>query len=311
MNLISYILKKLCYLGCSLFIVITLTFILMKSIPGDPFQDEQLLPADIHQALLAHYGLDQPLYKQYGTYLKAILHGDLGPSFKYKDLDVNSIILEGFSVSAILGIEALFLALGLGVLLGMLAALKEGEWPDQAAIFFTTIGISVPSFLLATLLQYFLAIKLHLLPLALWESFSHTILPAISLAVLPTAFITRLIRAKMIEILQCDYIKTAKAKGLSTSAVLFKHALRNAFLPCLTYLGQLCANILIGSFVIEKIFSLPGLGNWFVNSVLNRDYTVIMGLTIFYSVLLLTMTFLVDIAYSILDPRIQLIKQKA
>lgn len=292
----------------SLFVIVTLTFFLMKSLPGDPFQEEQSLPKEIYESLQRHYGLDKPWYIQYGSYINSILHGDFGPSFKYKDRNVTEIITENFPVSAMLGLEAFCLALSAGVLIGTLAALKENRWQDYTVMLFTTLGISVPSFILATLLQYVFALKFHLLPLARWESFQSTILPAIALATLPTAFIARLIRSSMIDVLQCEYIKTAKAKGLSTTVIIMRHALRNAFLPVLTYLGQLIANILVGSFVIEKIFSIPGLGQWFVNSVGNRDYTVIMGLTIFYSMILLSMMLILDIAYNFLDPRIKTYK---
>ncbi|MBA3723136.1 MAG: ABC transporter permease [Parachlamydiaceae bacterium] len=308
-NFLKYLFRKLFFLLGSFFLIITLTFFLMKILPGDPFDDEQQLPVEIQTALRNHYGLDKPLYVQYANYLQSILKWDFGPSFKYKDRSVNEIINEGFSVSALLGLEAICLAICAGVLLGMFAALKENQWQDDIAMILATLCVSVPSFILATLLQYVIAIKWGLLPLARWGTFSHTVLPAIALAALPMAFIARLIRANLIEILQCDYIKMAKAKGLSNKTILLKHALRNAFLPVLTYLGQLVANVLVGSFVIEKIFSIPGLGQWFVNSVSNRDYTVIMGLTIFYSALLLSTTFLVDLAYGYLDPRIQIQKE--
>lgn len=278
----------------------------MKLLPGDPFQEEQSLPKEIYESLKTHYGLDKPWTTQYATYIKSVLQGDLGPSYKYKDRTVNSLIVENFPVSALLGLEALFIALTLGILFGSIGALKENQWQDYTILLLTTLGISIPSFILASLLQYFLAIKIHLFPLARWESFSHTILPAISLAALPTAFITKLMRSGMIDVLKSDYIKAAKAKGLPMLKILYRHTLRNAFLPVLTYLGQLTANILVGSFVIEKIFSVPGLGQWFVNSVINRDYTVIMGLTIFYSAILLLLIFFVDIAYKKLDPRIQI-----
>lgn len=300
-----YLIRKALLMILSLFAIISLTFVLMKSLPGDPFQEEQALPKEIHEALRKHYGLDQPILTQYLVYLKSIAKGDFGPSFKYKDRTVNDIIRENFPVSATLGLEAFFIALGLGVFLGALSALKAHHWQDTAILFFTIAAISVPSFILATALQYTFALKLDILPLARWESFSHTILPAIALAAMPTAFITRLMRSSMLEVLRCDYIKTAKAKGLPMQKIIAKHALRNAFLPVLTYLGQLLANILVGSFVIERIFSIPGLGDWFVHSVGNRDYTVIMGLTLFYSIILLTAILCVDIAYSFLDPRIR------
>jgi oligopeptide transport system permease protein len=307
---IPYLAKKLFYMLSSLFIIITLTFFLMKVIPGDPFGEEQGLPKEIHEALRRHYGLDHPWYIQYRDYLAAILKGDFGPSFKYKDRTVNEIIREGFSVSALLGLEALLLALCLGVFLGVIAALKENKWQDNMVMIVTTIGISVPSFIFASLLQYVLALKLGLFPLARWGSFAQSILPSFALAALPMAFIARLTRSNLLEVLQTDYIKNARAKGLSQAKVIVCHALRNSLLPVLTYLGQLLANILVGSFIVEKIFSIPGLGQWFVNSVNNRDYTVIMGLTIFYSILLMSAIFLIEIAYGFLDPRIKLQQDK-
>lgn len=300
----KYLTKKISFLLLSLWVIITLTFFLMKALPGDPFAEEQALPKEIHEALLSHYGLDRSLPEQYFTYLTAIVSGDLGPSFRYKDKTVNEVIYDYFPISALLGLESLLIALCGGVFLGTLAAFYKNQWQDHLTMLLTTIGISMPSFILATILQYVFAIKWHLLPLARWGSFEHTILPALALAALPTAFIARLMRAGMSDVLQCDYIKVAKAKGLSTMTILTKHALRNAFLPILTYLGQLIANILMGSFIIEKIFSIPGLGQWFVNSVSNRDYTMMMGLTVFYSTILMIMALVIDIAYGFLDPRI-------
>lgn len=300
-----YLANKLFSLLCAWAAIATLTFFIMKMIPGDPFGEEQALPSEMAEALRQHYGFHNPWYIQYRDYLLSILHGNFGLSFKYKDQTVNAIIQEGFPISALLGLESLCLALVAGIGLGTLAALKERQWQDMLILLGTMIGISVPSFILATVLQYTLALKLELFPLARWGSLSQSILPALALAALPTAFIARLTRANMIEVLQTDYIKTAKAKGLSTPSLILHHALRNSLLPVMTYLGQLVANILVGSFVVEKIFSIPGLGQWFVNSVSNRDYTVIMGLTLFYSLILLSTTFLVDILYGYLDPRIQ------
>lgn len=301
-----YVLKKIGYLLISLWIVITLTFFLMKIVPGDPFSDEQGLPKEIHDALLAHYGLDRPLFEQYLIYVKSILHGDFGLSLKYSDHTVNDIILEYFPTSALLGAEAVLFAIAIGVLLGSLSAIKKNQWQDYTIVAISILGISIPSFVFATLLRYLLAYKLDLLPLARWGTFSHTILPTLALAALPIAYITRMIRSNMIEVLNSDYIKTAKAKGLNTKTIIVRHALKNAFLPILSYLGQLIANILVGSFIIEKIFSIPGLGRWFVNSINNRDYPVIMGLTIFYSLFLMCSVLLIDLAYHRLDPRIKL-----
>ena len=292
----SLFLKKLLYLVISLFIVITLTFFLMKLLPGDPFAQEQALPREIHQALRTHYGLDDPWYVQYGRYLKAVVTWDLGPSFKYRNRTVNEIINEGFPVSAALGAEALCLAVAAGVLIGSIAAVKQRKWQDNVMLLFTGVGLSIPSFIIATLLQYLIAYKWQLLPVARWGTFSQTILPTLALAALPAAFIARLVRSNLIEVLHQDYIKTARSKGLSESRVILRHGLRNAILPVISYIGQLTANVLVGSFVIEKIFSIPGLGYAFVSSVSNRDHTVIMGTTVFYSIILLTAVFLTEIA---------------
>lgn len=301
----TYLIKRFFSNLVALWVIISVTFFLMKAIPGDPFTQEKALPKEILQALYEHYKLNDPWYIQYGNYLKGILNWDLGPSFKYKSRTVNDIINNGFPISATLGLEAIFLAISVGLLLGTYAALKQNQWQDYTCMVVAVIGISVPSFILAAFLQYILAIKLDLLPVARWGTFQQSIMPAMALAALPTAFIARLTRANMVEVLSMDYIKTAKSKGLSNTAVILKHGLRNAFLPILTYLGVLTANILTGSFVIEKIFGIPGLGQWFINSITNRDYTVIMGITVFYSILLLTAIFLVDIAYSWIDPRIK------
>lgn len=301
----KYFLQKLQYALVTLFLIITLTFFLMKAIPGDPFTQEQAMPKEVHEALLKHYGLDRPLFEQYVQYLKSILIWDLGPSFKYPGRTVNAIIKDGFPVSAILGVEALVIALTVGVTLGTFAALKHNRWQDVSAMALATLGMSVPSFLCAAFLQYLLAIKLGWFPIARWGSFMQSVLPALALASLPTAFIARLTRASLLEILRQDYIKTAKAKGLTKAVIILRHALPNALLPVITYLGPLTANILLGSFIIEKIFAVPGLGHWFVTSVSNRDYTVIMGTTVFYSIIMVSAVFFVELIYAALDPRMK------
>ncbi|MBX9924319.1 MAG: ABC transporter permease [Rhabdochlamydiaceae bacterium] len=303
--MLHYFLKKLCILFLSLVVVATLTFFLMHAIPGDPFTQEKAIPEEILKAMQKHYGLDKPLIIQYFEYMQGLCHLDLGPSFKYQGRTVNEIIQEGFPVSLCLGMEALFLSLSFGTLLGSLSASKQGKWQDRSTMFLAILGLSVPSFLLATFLQYLLAMKFDLFPVARWGTFHQSILPALSLSALPTAFIARLLRASMIEVLHQDYIQTAKSKGLSTTCILYKHVLRNALLPVASYLGPLTASILTGSFAVEKIFGIPGLGQWFVLSITNRDYTVIMGTTLFYSVILMISVFLVDLFYSWIDPRIQ------
>ena len=301
-----YIIKRLCANLLALWVIITITFFLMKAIPGDPFTQEKALPKEILASLYEHYKLNDPWYIQYGNYLKSILTWNLGPSFKYKARTVNDIIDSGFPISATLGLEAMLIAITFGVLFGTLAALKHNQWQDYSAMIIAVIGISVPSFILAAFLQYIFSIKLDLFPVARWGTIQQSIFPAVSLAALPTAFIARLTRANMVEVLSMDYIKTARAKGLSSSVVVVKHALRNAILPVVTYIGMLTANIITGSFIIEKIFGIPGLGQWFINSITNRDYTVIMGITVFYSIILLTAIFLVDLMYVWIDPRIKI-----
>jgi oligopeptide transport system permease protein len=302
---IKHLLKKLVILAASLFVVVTLTFILTHSIPGDPFSDEDVIPEEILKALYHHYGLDLPLHVQFGKYFANLLKGDLGPSFKYHGRTANDVISEGFPISLTLGLEALFIAIGAGVILGSYAAFKRGKWQDQGTMLLAVIWISVPSFILATILQYVFAMYFDWFPVARWGTFSQSVLPALALAALPTAMIARLTRSSMVEVLQQDYILTAKSKGLSSFQIITRHALRNALLPVVTYLGPLTANVLTGSFVVEKIFGIPGLGQWFVSSVINRDYTLIMSLTIFYSAFLMVCVFIVDIVYSLLDPRIK------
>jgi oligopeptide transport system permease protein len=304
----TYLVKKVGILLFSLFIVTTLTFVLMHTIPGDPFVQDKAIPEEILKALHKHYGLDQPLIVQYGKYLNGILHFDLGPSFKYQGRQVNEIIAQGFPVSLCLGIEALLLAVGGGILLGTIASFNHQRWQDYSMMVIAVIGISVPSFILASFLQYLLAMKLDVLPVARWGSFSQSIMPAVSLAALPMAFIARLSRANMVEIIQMDFIQTARAKGLNAINVAGHHVLRNALFPVITYLGPLSAAVFTGSFAIEKIFGIPGLGQWFVTSITNRDYTMIMGTTIFYSALLMLCIFIVDFLYCLLDPRIKWIE---
>lgn len=308
--MIGYLLKKALLMLFSLYIVISLTFILMKILPGDPFTQERTLSPEVLKAMYAHYGLDQSFLSQYITYLKGIAIFDLGPSFKYEGRTVNQIISCGLPVSAFLGLEALIIAFVAGTTLGAVAAINRSFWQDRSVMCFAVIGISVPSFILATSLQYIFAMKLGLLPVALWGSFSHSILPAVSLSALPLAFIARLTRSSMVEVLEQEYIQTARARGLSSFQIFFKHMLKNGILPVITYLGPMTVAIFTGSFVVEKIFGIPGLGGWFVSSISNRDYPVIMGMTIFYSALLMFAVLIVDILYCMVDPRIKLFGKK-
>lgn len=289
-----------------LFIITTATFVLMHAVPGGPFTAEKNLPEAVLKNLNERYHLNDPLWKQYGDYLVNVARGDLGPSFKYEARTVNDIIADSFPVSAELGMTAVLIAVIGGIPMGAIAALRQNRWPDYLCMFTATIGISVPGFILATLFIYYFALQLELFPAAMWEGPEYVVLPAVALAAFPMAFIARLTRSSMLEVLGQDFIRTARAKGLSAFAVVWRHALKNALIPVVTYLGPLIAAILTGSFVIESIFAIPGLGRHFVTSIYNRDYTVILGITIFYSTFLVFLNFLVDVAYAWLDPRIKL-----
>ena len=304
--MLTYLIKRLFNSIIVLWIVMTVTFLLMHAIPGGPFTQEKSLPPAVKANIEARYKLNDPLLTQYGDYISNIVVGDLGPSFKYVGRSVNDIIAESFPVSLELGLESVILALLLGVPAGILAAYRRNTWQDKGVNFLTTFGIAVPGFVMAALLVDIFAMRLGWFPAAMWDGWQNRILPAVALAVMPMAFITRLTRSSMLEVLGQDYIKTAKAKGLSTVYILFRHALPNALVPVVTYLGPMVASILTGSFVIETIFAIPGLGSYFVTSIYNRDYTVILGVTIFYSALIIFMNIIVDIIYPLLDPRIKL-----
>ncbi|HLB52552.1 MAG TPA: ABC transporter permease [Chlamydiales bacterium] len=301
---LKYWIKKILFLFFSLWVIATLTFFLMHAIPGDPFIGEQVIPEEVLRSLYSFYGLDQPLWKQYINYLKEILHGNLGVSITYSGRTVQNLIYDAFPVSAQVGLQALFLSIPCGLLLGAISALKKGRWQDSGAMFVTTLGISVPNFVAAAIFQYLFAVYFPLFPIARWGNFEHTVLPTLTLSLLPTAYIARLTRSNLVEILQQDYIKTALAKGIPLSRVILRHALPNALLPLISYLGPVTAQILTGSFMVERIFALPGLGQWMIHSIHARDYPTIMGLTFFYSALLLTATFTVDLLLGVFDPRV-------
>ena len=300
----KYILNRLISMIIVLFIVATLTFFLAKAIPGGPFTKEKKVPDAVLKNLEKKYNLDAPLWKQYTDYMLDLLKGDLGPSFRYDALTVNDIIKKGFPVSALLGFISILLAIIIGIPAGVISSLKQNSWRDNIVMFFSILGISIPNFILATLLMYIFGLKLGILPIAGWGNFSNLILPSITLAAYPTAFIARMTRSSMLEVLSQDYIKTARSKGLSEYVVIFKHGLKNAILPVVTYLGPLIAAVFTGSFVVERLFFIPGLGRYYVTSIYDRDYTVILGTTIFYAAFLVFANFLVDIVYAFLDPRI-------
>lgn len=307
----SYLFKRFVAMIITLWLIITLTFFLMHALPGSPFNEERNTSEAVQRNLEAHFNLDKPVHIQYIEYLKSVIQFDFGPSIKKSSQTVNELLGRGFPVSFELGMITLAVAIISGITLGVIAALRHNGIVDYLAMTIAVLGISIPNFVLATLLIQQVAVNWELLPVATWKSWKHMVLPTLALATGPMAIIARLTRSSMLEVLTQDYILTAKAKGLSPVKIVIKHALKNALLPVVTVLGSLAAGILTGTFVIEKIFAIPGMGKYFVDSINNRDYPVIMGTTIFYSSLLIFLLFLVDIAYGILDPRIKLHKKEA
>ncbi len=305
-----FLLRRVATILISLFFIVTITFFMAKALPGGPFSTEKKLPAAVLRNIEAKYQLNDPMWKQYTNYLASVARGDLGPSFKYPNRTVNKIIADGFPVSAKLGALAILLSLFLGLSAGVLSAMWQNKFPDYAAMILATIGFSVPGFIFAGVMQYYFSYSWNLLPAAMWGKPSQLVMPVLALAALPTATIARLMRASMLEVLQQDYIKTARAKGLSSRLVVYRHCLRNAIQPVVTFIGPLIAAVFTGSFVIEYIFTIPGLGRFFVMSIQNRDYTMIMGTTVFYSLFLMLMNFLVDIVYVIIDPRIRIMDRR-
>jgi len=306
----KYILKRIALAIVTIWAVITITFVLMHSVPGNPFATEnRKIPENIMENLKKKYGLDKPKSEQYIMYLKNIARFDFGESMKQDSETVNQIIARGFPVSARLGVQAILIALIFGPALGAIAALYQNKAPDYISMIISIIGVSVPSFVLGSFFVQFIASKVDWIPISGWGEFRHTILPSIALALMPLAQFARLMRSSMLEVLGQDYIKTAKSKGISRFAVIMKHAIRNAILPVVSILGTTISNLVAGSFVIEKIFGIPGLGQFFTTSVFNRDYTLIMGVTVFYAMVLIAMMLLVDVAYTLIDPRIRLTKE--
>ena len=303
--MLKYIGKRLVASILTIWVVITLTFFLMRLMPGGPFDSDKLTP-QIKANMEAKYGMDKPLMEQYTMYMKNLLHGDFGESMIFKGRKVSDTISTSFPASAKVGLVAVAAATVVGIGLGIIAALKGGRWPDKVIVVFVTLGTTIPSFVIGAVLIYFLAVYWGLLPATGFSSWKNYIMPVIALSMASMSFITRLTRSKLLDVLKSDYIRTAKAKGLSKSKVIFKHALRNSLIPIVTYIGPLVAGILTGSFVIEKIFAIPGLGNEFVQSVTNRDYTMLLGVTVFYCTMLIMFTFMVDILYVLIDPRIKL-----
>ena len=304
--MLKYILKRILLAIVTIWAVATLTFFLMNMVPGGPFLSEKAISPQATAALEAKYPKDKPLWQQYLTYMAGASHGDFGDSLKQRGRTVMDIITMKFPVSARVGGVSVLVALLLGVPLGCIAALKRGKFLDNLISVVSTCGIAVPSFVICTLLLYFFGVRLQILPTMGLTSWKHYVMPVMALAFYPTAYIMRLMRSSMLDVLGQDYMRTAKAKGLAGGKILFKHALRNAILPVITYVGPLLAYTVTGSFVVEKIFTIPGLGGEFISAINGRDYTLIMGTTIFLATLIILMNVVVDIVYKIVDPRIKL-----
>lgn len=310
-NMKKYILKRVFYAIIALFMVSTITFFAVRIIPGNPIEQmTEKLPADIQQQIFEQYGFDKPISEQYKLFFKELfLHGDLGESIKYRGRKVSDTIFTYAPVSGLLGLEAIVIGVLSGIILGIIAALNRAKWLDYLVMFIAVVGISVPNFVLATCFQYFLTMKLHLFPTTGWEGFSYTVLPALALSFNSTAKYARYMRANCLNILNQDFILTAKAKGMSRFRLVRKHVLKNSILPIVTLLGPQIALMFGGAFVIESIFAIPGLGSYFVSSVTDRDYTMVMGQTIFIAALYILSVLIVDILYGFIDPRIRIAQQ--
>lgn len=303
--MVKYIGKRLLSSIITIWAVVTIVFFLVRMMPGGPFDGEKITP-EMKAQLNEKYGLDKPVGEQYELYMKNLLKGDFGKSMKYKGREVLTTIQKSFPNSAKIGLAAILFSVIVGVLLGIIAALKSGKWPDRVCMIISTIGITIPSFVMGTFLIYVFTVNLKWLPATGLGKPKNYIMPMLALAGSSMASITRLTRGKLIDVLKSDYIRTAKAKGLTAKTVIFKHALRNSLIPVITYLGPLIAGVLTGSFVVEKIFAIPGLGNEFTLSITNRDYTSLLGVTAFYCTLVVVCNLLVDIVYVLIDPRIKL-----
>lgn len=304
--MLNYVIRRILDAVPTLFLLATITFFTLRLAPGGPFDTERAFPPEVKANILRNYGLDRPLHEQYLSWLGSVVQGDFKESFQYQDTPVMSIIGETLPVSLVLGSWALLFAIVIGIPLGCLAAWRQNSWLDLSAMFIAISGVSLPSFLVASILILIFAVGLGWVPPALWEGPSSMILPIITLGLRPMAIIARMTRATMLETFTADYIRTAYGKGLGERSVIFKHALKNSLIPVLTMLGPLAANLVTGSFLVEVVFQIPGLGKHFVAAVINRDYPLVMGVTIVYGGVLLFANLLVDLAYAAVDPRIRL-----
>ena len=304
-SMTKYLIKRVLLMIVTLFMIALLTFCLMHIVPGSPFTSQKQVSQAVMDALMAKYNLDDPLWKQFVDYIVGVLHFDFGPSYKYTGKTVNDFIEGGMPYSGTLGLVTLVFVLLMSIPMGIVAALRNGRWQDMLLMFFATLGVTIPSFVIATGLLYIFSFKLGWTPVYGVDTWKGYILPMIAMGGYSISFLARLMRSSLLEVMGQDYIRTARAKGISEVRIIWKHALRNALIPVITVLGPTIANLLTGSFVIEKIFAIPGLGGYFVNSVTQRDYTTIMGMTIFYATVLVAMIFIVDIFYCLIDPRIK------
>lgn len=305
--MLAFAVRRLLSAIPTLFIIITIAFFMMRLAPGGPFDREKQLPPEIEANILRAYNLDKPIHEQYFDYLKNIAHGDFGPSYKYLDFTVTDLIMTGFPVSLRLGLYAIVVAILFGVSAGTIAALKQNTTFDYVVMGFAMTGIAIPNFVMAPLLALIFGVYLSLLPVAGWGDgkLQYQILPVITLALPQIAYIARLTRGSMVEVMNSNFIRTARAKGLAEKIVVVRHALRGGLLPVVSYLGPATAAVITGSVVIESIFDVPGIGRYFVNGALNRDYPVVMGVVIFYAVLIILLNLFVDLIYGFLDPRVK------
>ncbi len=302
--MVRYILNRVVVAILTMFVLATVTFFLLRLVPGDPMAGPRVT-AEVKAILRKHYGLDKPVMEQYFIYMGNLLHGDFGWSMAARGNRVNDIIAQASPASLDLGIRSMIVAIIMGLFFGIIAALHRGKPWDYLTVILVLVGISVPSFVVAALLQYFFGVYLHVLPVARYDSFRHTILPTFALSLGTMATLARYMRASMLEVITADYIKTAKAKGLSRLQIVWRHQIRNALFPILTILGPAIAMVLTGSFIIETVFAIPGLGRYYVTAMQNLDYTLVLGLTLFFGFFLIAMNLLVDFAYGLIDPRVR------
>lgn len=306
--MLRFVVQRLLVAIPTLFVVVTVAFFMMRAAPGNPFSTDRKLPPAIEKNIEAKYHFDKPLPVQYAEYVGGVLHGDLGPSLKYRDKTVLEIIKENYRVSLTIGLSAFVISVVLGVGLGVIAAMRQNGPADYATMAIAILGVCIPSFVTAPLLQLVFGSKLGWLPIAAWDggALPNLVMPVIVLALPQVAIVSRLTRAGMIEALHSNYVRTARAKGLPELDVVLRHAMRAALLPLVSYLGPAFAGLMTGSLVVEKIFGLPGLGKFFVNSALQRDYTVVMGMVIFFATLVIILNLVSDVMYALLDPRVRL-----